>query len=1461
MKTLYTRVFAVLLLVMAVAFGQIAQATTKTVIYRISSANYNQNYHCYEVGFSRADGSDMPFDGYENLYWMNIDESSLNNGGGSNGAGDYTVSFSDGFSLRLQWEAGSNAIISNQGGININAPSIDKYITYTVTGGSGRYFVTKIEMLNNEGNTGMSDINHHPMNPSFDYAYQLQEGFNSRASFGRIAITYTDLAPITLLTSPSANTYNITSKRDLAVLASYVNIGNNDCENLSFLQTQDINCDDTYVPIGYYNNENDFACFSGTYDGQSHYIRNITVNRTGNTDADSSVGLFGCISDGTVRNVILASSTFTGYNYVGGIVGFSNGNASGFTTVQNCRVNNSVVIHAGHSNALYHGGIVGCNYTSDAKVIGCFSGAAVSNNGKSGCEYFGGIVGKNDEGTIENCLYIGSIVTGDDKIGAITGYNAGSNLTNNYYNNINLGGVNSSDVDGARRARTVNLGEDVVIVGDPTVYNVSGITAIGTGNYAMRRGNNPIFSGATQTLILDYTGTAPDDYAFAGFSVKDSNNNDVAVTETAGVYTFDMPDKDVTVTAIIEIAPWSGDGTAESPFLIRTTLDLDRLATKVNEGNDYSDKFFLQTVDLVYDGTENNYVPIGRQLANTFNGVYDGGGHTISGIWVNWNDENVGLFGRIGCDLDNTTATVRNVALTDCTFAGRASVGGIVGLNTGIIYNCRVENSVNIYAGGDVSPRHAGIAGYNLGSVVGCVSGATVIENRVESTASRLYGGIVGNNTELYNNDCYTIVCNCLYTGTAVISDESSGAIIGGNMYQCFYTNNYYNTTSATVPLAVNGRDTIGARRARTITLGEGVILKGEETIYNVSGITAIGFGNHAIKYNDGNTTYIYSSVGYTVTLGAQEGYKLTSATLSYGGNDYNIEPDNGVFSFVMPDANVTVSATVEPGTPTGDHYELFSGDLVEGDYLIVKDGAAMSSMLMNRVFQYTNVTAIDDVITTDQTDIVWHIAPNDDRWTIYSAEAQKYAAYYFCYKVDLVENANDHNDGFGLWTVEGTSVYDFRCGGSYPYLRYHNTYGQIIGFDCSTTNTGGSFSLYKKVESPQTVTLDIAHYTPDGNDGWNLIASPLANDVFPTDVNGLTKNTYDLYRFNQAADAEWENWKADGSDHYHFDLEQGRGYLYANSEDVTLTFNGEHYSGDGTVTLTKTPGAEMEGWNLVGNPFAETAYIDRDFYVMNNDGSEIVLAERADYHVEAMEGIFVHADEDGETLTFITEAPSKGSGQKSEPEQLVINLSKGNRGSVIDRAIVRFDSKSAMQKLQIFDGSTKLYIPQDGTDYAMVSSECQSDIPLNFKAKEMGQYTISVETFPETSHPNAKNETFQETSLLDIKLIDRLEDVVVDLTENNRYTFIGSPTDRQERFIIVFAETQNFASLQGHFAYQNGAEIIITGEGELQIFDVMGRMIASRRVNGVETFPETSLQTGVYILKLNEQTQKIVVR
>ena len=179
----------------------------------------------------------------------------------------------------------------------------------------------------------------------------------------------------------------------------------------------------------------------------------------------------------------------------------------------------------------------------------------------------------------------------------------------------------------------------------------------------------------------------------------------------------------------------------------------------------------------------------------------------------------------------------------------------------------------------------------------------------------------------------------------------------------------------------------------------------------------------------------------------------------------------------------VTVSQEAYTAPATGDQYELFYGDLVEGDYIIYYDGKAMSNEVANNRLQYAEVTPENDVITTDNEAIVWHIAPSGDYWTIYSPAAKAYAASNGTKnQAQMLVDADDH----ALWSVEAMATHvahEFTnkantAAGVNAILRNNGTYG----FACYSSSTGGSLQLYKKVDTTpepeyQTVTVTEAGY------------------------------------------------------------------------------------------------------------------------------------------------------------------------------------------------------------------------------------------------------------------------------------------------------------------------------------------------------------------------------------------------
>jgi hypothetical protein len=378
--------------------------------------------------------------------------------------------------------------------------------------------------------------------------------------------------------------------------------------------------------------------------------------------------------------------------------------------------------------------------------------------------------------------------------------------------------------------------------------------------------------------------------------------------------------------------------------------------------------------------------------------------------------------------------------------------------------------------------------------------------------------------------------------------------------------------------------------------------------------------------------------------------------------------------------------------------------------------------------------------------------------------------------------------------------------------------------------------------------TKDITAYSGDG--GYYLIASPVG-EVNPENITNMLSNNYDLYRFNQSApivngiSLEWENYKQES-----FSIEPGKGYLYANDHDVTLQFTGTPYNGESTITLTKTDIVDWSGWNLVGNPFAQTAYITKAFYTMNGTGSEVVAG--TGNSIEAMEGIFVIAEQNNEEMTFSTTQPA------GQNQQLVITVTHDRGASTssaaIDRAIVRFDEGGQLPKFQLFESSTKLYIPQGNSDYAIVRSAAEGEMPVNFKASENGTYTISVNT---------------ETVEMDyLHLIDNMTGTDVDLQATPSYTFEATTRDYASRFRLVFSAnvTDGPSTGSGAFAYFNGSEWQISniGEATLQVVDVMGRVVKNVALEGNATVSINEMP-GVYMIRLlngnDVKVQKVVIR
>ena len=447
----------------------------------------------------------------------------------------------------------------------------------------------------------------------------------------------------------------------------------------------------------------------------------------------------------------------------------------------------------------------------------------------------------------------------------------------------------------------------------------------------------------------------------------------------------------------------------------------------------------------------------------------------------------------------------------------------------------------------------------------------------------------------------------------------------------------------------------------------------------------------------------------------------------------------------------------------------------------------------------------------------------------------------------NLVIVADDNSGSYNSSPYMACSVYSTSTGQAlYSYSSYTN-YNPM-----SPPTTSGSTSwnpnanavlsvknhLLLGISTSQTFTKEINAYTDNG--GYYLLSVPV-EEVSPEEVEHMLDNNYDLYAFDESQDLEWINYK--DTDNGFTNLIAGKGYLYANSNEVTLSYTGTPYSGNGEVALAYTPNAQYAGWNLIGNPYASNATLDKPYYRLNDEGCAL-KTETENTEISAMEGVFVHASAANQTATFT--AQTRKAGQQTIACTNVVVC--GNKGNVLDNAIIRFDGGATLGKFQLNAYSTKVFFSEEGKDYAIINADNMGEIPVSFKAEKNDSYTLSF--------------TNEEVTFSYLHLIDNLTGADVDLLQTSSYSFSAKTTDYASRFKLVFVIGQN----NDDFASFINGDLIINNDGKaiLQVVDITGRIMSSEEITGCYS-KHLEAASGIYMLRLisgsNVKVQKIVVR
>lgn len=218
-------------------------------------------------------------------------------------------------------------------------------------------------------------------------------------------------------------------------------------------------------------------------------------------------------------------------------------------------------------------------------------------------------------------------------------------------------------------------------------------------------------------------------------------------------------------TVVVATEFGGGSGTAYDPFLISTPAHLKKLIEDVNRPKDnisYKGVNFLLNIDLHVSTA--NWIPLGIYSSSVFEGIFDGGGHTISGK-LEGNIPYFGFFGHI------RNGEVRNLNVSAdviCNYGKsdyHARIGGIVGqIADGRIVNCHKTSGITT-----ISSTTTNVATTYLGGIIGYFADGEVFScsnsGKVfcpSGVGSNNYcGGIVGFgsagdrlNENIYIEDC-----------------------------------------------------------------------------------------------------------------------------------------------------------------------------------------------------------------------------------------------------------------------------------------------------------------------------------------------------------------------------------------------------------------------------------------------------------------------------------------------------------------------------------------------------------------------------------------------------------------------------------------------------------------------------------------------------------------------------------
>lgn len=360
--------------------------------------------------------------------------------------------------------------------------------------------------------------------------------------------------------------------------------------------------------------------------------------------------------------------------------------------------------------------------------------------------------------------------------------------------------------------------------------------------------------------------------------------------------------------------------------------------------------------------------------------------------------------------------------------------------------------------------------------------------------------------------------------------------------------------------------------------------------------------------------------------------------------------------------------------------------------------------------------------------------------------------------------------------------------------------------------------------------------------------------------------------------------------------LTPGRGYVVkrASTSEATYSFTGGSLNtGDIAATVTRTgTTAAKRGFNLVGNPYpsyinwdaihAETSNIRNAVWFRTDDsgmkfhtyGDGDGVPEVTSSQIAPMQAFWVKVDADGSngTLTFKNTHRShfttganplkvKSADLRPRLRLVVSNGTSSDETLIVGKSYAtnQLDSYDVEKMSAGSAAIPEIYSLVQNEEMVINSMKELTDgivVSLGFRPGQAGTYSLQVSQF----------ENIDAT----VVLVDTNADTRTELSSGKSYSFTSDAAATNSRFSIEFRAPGTVSSVtnpgtnaavwvtdDNRIAVQAAG---LTSADRISVYTMAGQQLLAQQATGNVTVLNHPLTAGVYVVKVNHLTQKVVV-